>query len=927
MAVVDKPCKRCYDRSLPLHMRIGIFFGGPSREREISFAGGRTVYDMLDKSLFIPVPIFVDSLGNLVQLDWQYIYKGTIRDFFPPAHLCPDPGFAFQYYAEHLYAMHRHEWTTWLAQVGKPLQWQQLPDLIDLAFLILHGQGGEDGSIQGMLEWHGIPYTGAGIAASALGMDKARQKALMAAHGFALPKHMVVDVTMPEATILQHVAATIGYPCVVKNPLQGSSIGLRVAHSPEELAAALAQCSFRLQLAPGFWAALSQDAKVRWLNELADIRHGLGLPIWASTASEPECRLDAPTALWAWLDAHQGQAVVLAAQDATDTLLIEAFIEGTEFSVIVVDTPDGRSLALPPTQIVKGSEVFDYRSKYLAGMSRKITPMQAPEAVLDVVRREAVRLKAALGCEVYARLDGILDNNGVPFFNDPNTISGMLPSSFFFHQAAEVGLAPTPFLTYIIKTSLQCRRLQPQLRRRSDELLRSLEAAIASAQSTKTQTTRVAVILGGYSSERHISVESGRNIYEKLASSGAYAPFPVFVLDNTKLDDQTRAALAIDGPFSLWKIPINVLLKDNADDIADKIVRSLSPTEATTYMATISVEAAPLRESVGALALVPPRYWPPAEWAAEMDFAFIALHGRPGEDGQLQQLLEAQGIPYNGSPIHSSQITIDKFVTTERLMQAGLHAARHLLVHKQDWETDADGQLAAIEATFTYPIIAKPHDDGCSSAVKVIRNAAQLRAYAEMLFRTEVAIPATAVSQLGIKPKEEVPMKDTFLVEALIAPRPGYRLMEVTVGLLTHLQPDGQLRYEVLAPSETLATGEVLSLEEKFLAGEGQNITPARFDANPERQQAIDHFVRQQIEAGARLLNVEGYARIDAFVYIPEAGDPEVYFIEVNSLPGMTPATCIFHQCALSGYTPFAFIAQIIQFGTQRAHALKVHSR
>ena len=70
-------------------MRIGIIFGGQSREREISFAGGRTVYDNLNKSLFTPVPIFIDSLGNFILLDWQYLYKGTIRDFYPSAETLP----------------------------------------------------------------------------------------------------------------------------------------------------------------------------------------------------------------------------------------------------------------------------------------------------------------------------------------------------------------------------------------------------------------------------------------------------------------------------------------------------------------------------------------------------------------------------------------------------------------------------------------------------------------------------------------------------------------------------------------------------------------------------------------------------------------------------------------------------------------------
>ena len=58
-------------------MKVGILFGGRSREREISFAGGRTVYDNLDKSLFEAVPIFVDSFGNFTLLDWQYVYKSS----------------------------------------------------------------------------------------------------------------------------------------------------------------------------------------------------------------------------------------------------------------------------------------------------------------------------------------------------------------------------------------------------------------------------------------------------------------------------------------------------------------------------------------------------------------------------------------------------------------------------------------------------------------------------------------------------------------------------------------------------------------------------------------------------------------------------------------------------------------------------------
>ena len=91
---------------------------------------------------------------------------------------------------------------------------------------------------------------------------------------------------------------------------------------------------------------------------------------------------------------------------------------------------------------MKGNDVFDYRSKYLPGLSRKITPIDLPEEQIQEIRTEAVALFETFGFNVYARLDGFVAENGTVFLNDPNTTSGMLPSSFFFHQAAEIGLNP-----------------------------------------------------------------------------------------------------------------------------------------------------------------------------------------------------------------------------------------------------------------------------------------------------------------------------------------------------------------------------------------------------------------------------------------------------------------------------------------------------
>src|ERR1017187_1661972 len=143
-------------------MRIGILFGGRSREREISFAGGRTVYDLLDKSLFEPVPIFIDSFGNFILLDWQYLYKGSIRDFYPPVSVINKNENQYQVYIESL-QLNDDEIDSAIKKVGKKIQPEALKKLVDFVFLALHGPYGEDGSIQGILDFYDIPYSGSGI--------------------------------------------------------------------------------------------------------------------------------------------------------------------------------------------------------------------------------------------------------------------------------------------------------------------------------------------------------------------------------------------------------------------------------------------------------------------------------------------------------------------------------------------------------------------------------------------------------------------------------------------------------------------------------------------------------------------------------------------------------------------------------------------
>ena len=165
------------------------------------------------------------------------------------------------------------------------------------------------------------------------------------------------------------------------------------------------------------------------------------------------------------------------------------------------------------------------------------------ETILDTCER----LYDFLDFQTYARIDGFYGDDGKVYLNDPNTTSGMLPSSFFFHQAAEIGLNPSQFLTLIIRNSLKERLDNELILGNNAKLLADLDYAILNAQSQLDEKINVAVIFGGYSFERHISVESGRNIYEKLSSSSKYNPIPIFLLGDER-------------GFDLYKVPIPLFL-------------------------------------------------------------------------------------------------------------------------------------------------------------------------------------------------------------------------------------------------------------------------------------------------------------------------------------------------------------------------------
>jgi D-alanine-D-alanine ligase len=112
-----------------------------------------------------------------------------------------------------------------------------------VVFPILHGPYGEDGTVQGLLELAGVPYVGAGVLASAVGMDKATMKAVFRAHGLPVVPHLVVrqhEWAEDAAGVGTRVAAELGYPCFVKPSNLGSSVGISKVGRPADLAPAMA---------------------------------------------------------------------------------------------------------------------------------------------------------------------------------------------------------------------------------------------------------------------------------------------------------------------------------------------------------------------------------------------------------------------------------------------------------------------------------------------------------------------------------------------------------------------------------------------------------------------------------------------------------------------------------------------------------------
>ncbi|WP_298443230.1 D-alanine--D-alanine ligase [uncultured Ferrimonas sp.] len=233
----------------------------------------------------------------------------------------------------------------------------------DRAFIVLHGRGGEDGSMQGALQQLQIPYTGSGVLACAMAMDKVRTKLLWAGMGLPTANFEVIDKHTFSQTDCAAIIARLGLPVMVKPANEGSSVGMAKATTDAELQQAIE-------------AALQYD----------------------------------------------------------DSVLVEAWINGPEYTVAVIGDE-----VMPAIQMETDNDFYDYQAKYQSTETRYHCPCDLSADDEQALRRLAHRAFKSLGCQGWGRVDVMRDEAGQWQLLEVNTVPGMTETSLVPKAAKVAG--------------------------------------------------------------------------------------------------------------------------------------------------------------------------------------------------------------------------------------------------------------------------------------------------------------------------------------------------------------------------------------------------------------------------------------------------------------------------------------------------------
>ena len=367
-----------------------VVLGGPSAEHDVSIVSGSAIAAALAGRGHPVSQLYVDLAGG-----WWLLPAGHRRDDRSPA-AYDDP---------------RSLGASGPLRAGDAVAGIAGADPQPVVFVALHGPFGEDGTVQAILEDAGLAYTGAGVAASAIGMDKPLFKRIARGAGLPVLDWVEVDRGAWDAArgdvldALGRLAATApGGRLIAKPARLGSSVGMSIAHAASEVPAAVE-------------AALAHDARA---------------------IVEP-C-LDRPR----------------------------------ELELGVLGNPATGLRVLGPGEVFPGREFYDYADKYAAGSAARTVPDAAvPATVAAEVRAIGAAAYELIGAAGFARVDFLLDRASERLtLNEINTIPGFTPISLFPQMAAAAGIPFAELCARIVDLGIASRAARPVRRLTPEDLPR-----------------------------------------------------------------------------------------------------------------------------------------------------------------------------------------------------------------------------------------------------------------------------------------------------------------------------------------------------------------------------------------------------------------------------------------------------------------------
>jgi D-alanine-D-alanine ligase len=214
-------------------LRVGVIFGGRSGEHEVSLMSARSVMAALDKEKYEVVPIGIDREGQWLVGDAMRALSDGASGAAQPATLLPAP------HSAGLLQLERRA-----GDSSRELQPVSLTrsSVVDVIIPVLHGPYGEDGTVQGLLELAGLPYVGAGVTGSAVGMDKAIFKQVMVANGIPVLDWQLVKASewrSQRELVVEKIEGALSYPLFTKPANLGSSVGINRCEDRAALVAGL----------------------------------------------------------------------------------------------------------------------------------------------------------------------------------------------------------------------------------------------------------------------------------------------------------------------------------------------------------------------------------------------------------------------------------------------------------------------------------------------------------------------------------------------------------------------------------------------------------------------------------------------------------------------------------------------------------------